>query len=578
MDNQSARCFRKRVKQMAYDILIENAKICDGSGTSAYTGSVAIESGKIVEVGAVNGRARRKIDGQDLVIAPGFIDPHTHYDAQICWDPLLTSSCWHGITTVLMGNCGVGVAPCRPADKEILAWDLVNVEALPFEVLIRGASWDWETFGDYLGLIERRGIALNAAFLVPLSALRFFVIGEEASERAARPPEIQQMARLFREAMVAGAYGFSLSMIKRHMGFQGKPLASRLAGRDELAALCHVMREMNRGVIEIALMKQIGTLADDELELLLHLARESRRPVTWLALLDMPGMGDANERILERVRPFMQQGLRIPPQVTPRPVKMYYDLRTPSLCGEMPSWRPAFNRSREEQIELYRSDQFRQQFRDDLRARRGAFFNGQWDAVTVAKVTRDKHKPLLNKSIWQIAELQHKQPVDAFLDLAVAENLELGITVQLINADEKAVAKLIRRPEVMIGLSDAGAHVSQHCEAGSPTYMLREWVYNKPVLTLEAAVKRLTSEPADFLGLRSKGRIGRGMDADLVVFDPATVGTRPLEWVNDLPGGAARLIERSQGIIWTIVGGQVAFAENEYQGVNPGQVLKPIPA
>ncbi|MBV8771532.1 MAG: amidohydrolase family protein, partial [Deltaproteobacteria bacterium] len=414
---------------MAYDLLIEHAKICDGSGAGAYEGSVAIESGRIAAVGDISGNARRKISGQDLVVAPGFIDPHTHYDAQICWDPLLTSSCWHGITTVLMGNCGVGIAPCRPADKAVVAWDLVNVEALPYEVLLEGASWDGESFGDYLASVARRGIALNAAFLVPLSALRFYVIGEQASARAATPSEIEQMAALFRAAMKAGAYGFSLSRINRHMGFQGKPLASRLAGKDELTALCHVMREMNCGVIEIALMKQIGTLADDELDLLLHLARESRRPVTWLALLDMPGMGDANERILDRVRPFMQQGLRIPPQVTPRPVKMYYDLRTPSLCGEMPSWRPAFNRSREEQITLYRSARFREQFRDDLQARRGAFFNGQWDAVTVAKVTRNEHKPLLNKSIRELAEFQHKNPIDAFLDLAIAENLELGITV-----------------------------------------------------------------------------------------------------------------------------------------------------
>src|SRR5690348_16674580 len=207
---------------MAYDIVIENAQICDGSGASVYRGSVAIQSGKIAEVGTVSGSACRKIKGQDLVVAPGFIDPHTHYDAQICWDPILTSSCWHGITTVLMGNCGVGVAPCRPADKEVVAWDLVNVEALPYEVLIRGASWEWESFGDYLACISRRGIALNAAFLVPLSALRFYVIGEEASERPARPGEIEQMARLFREAMNAGAYGFSLSIDPAAHGLSGQ--------------------------------------------------------------------------------------------------------------------------------------------------------------------------------------------------------------------------------------------------------------------------------------------------------------------------------------------------------------------
>jgi N-acyl-D-aspartate/D-glutamate deacylase len=193
----------------------------------------------------------------------------------------------------------------------------------------------------------------------------------------------------------------------------------------------------------------------------------------------------------------------------------------------------------------------------------------------VAKVSRDEHKPLLNHSIRQVAEQQGKDPVDAFLDLAIAENLELGITVQLINADNNAVAKLITLPEVMLGLSDAGAHVSQLCEAGSPTYTLREWVYNNPVMSLETAIRRLTSEPADFLELKTKGRIRAGMDADMVVFDPATVGARPLEWANDLPGGAPRLIERSQGIICSIIGGQVVFADNEYQGAMPGRILTP---
>jgi len=560
---------------MAYDLLISDAAICDGTGAPAYHGSVAVEGGRIVELGKVAGSAKRKINGNDLVVAPGFIDPHTHYDAQVCWDSLMTSSCWHGVTTVLMGNCGVGVAPCRPSEKEIVAWDLVNVEALPYEVLMKGASWEWESFGDYMNAIAKRGIVLNAAFLVPLSALRFHVVGEAASERPANAQESAKMAELFRAAMNAGAYGFSLSMIDRHMGFHGKPLASRLAGHEELAALCHVMREMKRGIIEIALLRQIGKLTDEELDLLLHLARESQRPVTWLALIDMAGLGEANEQILNRIRPHMRRGLRIPPQVSPRPIKMYYDLRTPSLCGEMPSWKPAFNRSREEQIAFYGSPAFREQFREDLKARRGAFFNGQWNAVNVARVENPANKYLLNKSIKEVAEIQGKDPVDAFLDLAIAENLDLGITVELINADANAVAKLINCPEAMIGLSDAGAHVSQHCEAGAATFMLREWVYKRGVMPLEAAIKRVTSEPADFLGLKHKGRLAVGMDADLVVFDPSTVGPRPLEWTNDLPGGAPRLIEHSQGVMYSMVAGEVIFQDNVHQGGLPGRVLRP---
>ena len=275
---------------MAYDLVIKNAQICDGSGAPTAHGSVAVTGRSIAAVGKISGAARREINADGLVLAPGFIDIHTHYDAQISWDPLLTSSCWHGVTTVLMGNCGVGVAPCRPAEREVMAWDLVNVEALPYEVLLNGVSWEWESFPEYMAAIGRRGIGLNASFLVPLSALRFYVMGEAASERAAKADEIQRMAQLFRAAMEAGAFGFSLSLIPRHIGYQGKPLASRLTSKEELSALGRVMRELKKGVIEVALVRQAGVLSDEDLDILLHLAQESQRPVTWLALIHMPDM------------------------------------------------------------------------------------------------------------------------------------------------------------------------------------------------------------------------------------------------------------------------------------------------
>ncbi len=559
---------------MAYDLLIKNAKICDGSGALAYDGAVAITGGKIAAVGKVTGTARREINADGLVLAPGFIDIHTHYDAQISWDPLLTSSCWHGVTTVLMGNCGVGVAPCRPAERTVMAWDLVNVEAMPYDVLLNGVSWEWESFPEYMAAIERRGIGLNAGFLVPLSALRFYVMGEAASERAANTDEIQRMTHVFREAMQAGAYGFSLSLIPRHIGYQGKPLASRLASKDELAALGRVMRELKKGVIELALIRKMGALSDEELDILLHLAQESQRPVTWLALIHMPDMPGTCEQMLARVRPFMEKGLSIPPQVNPRPVTQFYTLRNPFAFSEMPSWKGAFNRTVEEQIALYRSPQFREAFRDDLAAGRGLLFRGQWDRLHVTRVETERNKQFLNKSIREIAARLHKDPVDTLLDLAVEEQTALGFTVSLINADPEAVGKLITLPNVLIGLSDAGAHVDQHCEAGVPTYILHEWVHKRQVLTLEEGVRRITSELADFLGLKNKGRVAPGMDADLVLFDPTTVKPYPSEWVNDLPGGKPRLVERAEGVAYTLVGGNILFAHNQYQGGLPGRVIR----
>ena len=495
---------------MAYDLLIKNAQICDGTGAPTSHGAVAVMGNSIAAVGKVSGSARREINADGLVLTPGFIDIHTHYDAQISWDPLLTSSCWHGVTTVLMGNCGVGVAPCRPAEREVMAWDLVNVEAMPYDVLLNGVAWEWESFPEYMAAIGRRGIGLNAGFLVPLSALRFYVMGEAASERAANAGEIQRMAHLFREAMQAGAFGFSLSLIPRHIGYQGKPLASRLVSKDELAALGRVMRELKKGVIEVALVRQAGVLSDEDLEMLLHLAHESQRPVTWLALIHMPDMPGTCEQMLARVQPYMEKGLTIPPQVNPRPIRQYYTFHNPFLFSEMPSWKGAFNRTVEEQVALYRSAQFRDAFRDDLKAGRGLLFRGQWDRLHVTRVETEQNQQFLNKSLREIANQLHKDPLDVLLDLAVEENTALGVTVSIINSDPDAVGKLLTLPNVLVGLSDAGAHVDQHCEAGVPTYILHEWVRKRQVLSLEEGVRRITSELADFMGLQTRDASRRG--------------------------------------------------------------------
>src|SRR5438105_8491437 len=271
---------------MALDVLIKNGTVVDGTGTRARRADVGIADGNIVEVGALSGHARRTIDAEGLVVAPGFIDPHTHYDAQICWDGALTPSSWHGVTSVVMGNCGVGIAPCRPAAREIAMRDLVNVEAIPFEVLNAGITWDWETFPQYMDAAARRKPALNLAFLAPLTPLRHYVMGEASLERAATGAEIADIARLLAVAMDAGAFGFSSTLLNQHLGYQGRPLGCRNASREELKAYCNVLRERRKGAIEFAMTRQIAVLDAPELELLDFMLDESKRPITFMAMFD----------------------------------------------------------------------------------------------------------------------------------------------------------------------------------------------------------------------------------------------------------------------------------------------------
>jgi N-acyl-D-aspartate/D-glutamate deacylase len=556
---------------MSYDLVIKNANIVDGTGAEAQRGSVAIAGGKIVALEKALSGGKREIDARGLTLAPGFIDIHTHFDAQISWDPLLTPTCWHGVTSVLMGNCGVGVAPCRPSERSVMAWDLVNVEAMPHDVLLNGVSWEWESFPQYVGAIKRHGAALNIAMMVPLSALRFYVMGEAAGERTANAEEIETMTGLLREAIAAGAYGFSLSLAMQHIGYQGRPLANR----EELGALARVVRAAGRGVIQVNLPRdQQGLITQESYDTLEFLARESQRPVTWTPFAYVTGgPADLGERLQERIRPALQSGLRIATQTACRPVKLFTTLREPFMFASLPSWRAAFNRSAEDQIALYRNTDFRQAFREDLAAGRGTVFRGRWETVDVASPRKAENQRFLNKSIPEMAAMVNKDPVDAILDLAIDEDLETGFLMAGGNSDLSLLAKAIQLPNVMIGLSDAGAHVDQLCNAGITTYLLHEWVNKRHVLTLERAVQRVTSEPAAFFGFSNKGRIAAGFDADMVLFDPEAVRLCPQERTNDLPGGKVRIIERSEGFACTIVGGEVVFDHNEHQGVLPGRVI-----
>src|SRR5207253_230100 len=340
------------------DILVKGGSVVDGSGAPARRADIAVSNGKITEIGRISGPAKQTIDASDLVVAPGFIDPHTHYDAQICWDGALTPSSWHGVTSVVMGNCGVGIAPCRPAAREIAMRDLVNVEAIPFEVLNAGITWDWETFPQYMDAAARRKPALNLAFLAPLTPLRHYVMGEASLERAATGAEIADIARLLAVAMDAGAFGFSSTLLNQHLGYQGRPLGCRNASREELKAYCNVLRERRKGAIEFAMTRQIAVLDAPELELLEFMLDESKRPITFIAMFDRDDLPEAVRETLAKARPLIAKGAR--PQTSPLPLTREINMRNPFSFAAFPSWKRVFvDKSKGAQAGVYRDPAFR---------------------------------------------------------------------------------------------------------------------------------------------------------------------------------------------------------------------------
>jgi N-acyl-D-aspartate/D-glutamate deacylase len=559
-----------------HDLVIDNARIVDGTGAPARPGGVAVSGGRITAVGIGAGEAaRERLDARGLVLSPGFIDPHTHYDAQVAWDPLLTCSSWHGITTVVMGNCGVGVAPCRPEARETLMGDLVNVEAIPLDVMRQGIGWEWEAFGEYMDALGRRPLGINVAPLVPLTPLRHYVLGEASFDRAATPDETATLARLYGEALDAGAFGLSTTILQNHVGDQGRPLACRLASADELRALCGEMRRRSKGVIEAAITSLPDRVTDEEFATLSLLVEESGRPVTYLAVFARPGRPPgAHEEVVQRMAPLLGRA-RAVPQVSCRPLRVQFTLKNPFIFATMATWGQAFNRSEAEQRALYASAAFRTQWKEEMERRR--IFRGQWRRITVRDAAGAETLALAGKSVAEIANARGQDPADTLLDIALADGLETLFDFPVMNQDPEGVKPLVTDPRFLIGLSDGGAHVDQLCDAGYATYLLGKWVRERQALTLEEGVRRLTSEVAGFFGIPDRGVIATGKAADLVLFDPDTVDDVPPEYVRDLPGGGKRLVARALGVHATIVGGRVLYRDGAHTGAWPGTVLRNAP-
>ena len=540
-----------------YDLIIQDARIVDGTGAAEFHGSLGVRNGIIesIDRGTSKGQAAtHRIDAGGLVLAPGFVDPHTHYDAQVAWDPLLTCSPWHGVTTVVMGNCGVGVAPMRPETQEIALWDLVNVEAIPYDAMKQGIDWQWESFGEYLNAIEKRGVGINVASMVPLTPLRHYAMGAASLERAANEDEIASMQALLREALKAGAFGFSTTLINNHVGYGGHPIACRNASHEELAALARVMGEAGHGSIELALAQtDLGSLSDDEFELLELLVRESDRPVTYLALINEVGQPKSYLNAVEKLGPLLDWR-RVVPQINCQPMVRRLSMDNPFTLGNLNAFGPVFNKTPKEQLEIYSSEAFRTAAKQELETR--SIPRGMVGRLRVGEGTTEKgmRYARTRQTMDEIAAETGQHALDVLCDLTLEEGVTLPLELAFANFEHEGVANLLQDGRFLIGLSDGGAHVEQLCDAGFATHLLGRWVREREALTLEEGIRQITSAPADFWGIRGRGRLAEGNAADLVLLDPDVVIDHEPEYVHDLPGGARRYVSRAEGIEATIVG------------------------
>ena len=559
---------------MAYELVVKGGLVVDGTGAPPREADVAVSVHRIVSVGPgldASGAAR-VIDAQGLVVAPGFVDVHTHYDAQICWDPLLSCSSWHGVTTAVMGNCGFAIAPCHKEDRGAAMRTLVHVEGMSLKAMEEGIRWEFETFPEYLDAVQRFGAGVNVAAFLGHSALRLYVMGREASDRAATAREIEVMKKLVREAMAAGAIGFASSTAEPHIGDGGKPVPSRLAEFDELLALVLAMSESRRGVF----MMTVG--AKTHMDHLKQLARESGRPVIWAALFHQTDRPERTWLALAWTEEAAAEGLTVRPQISCRPLIMDFSLRNPYPFEGLPSWQKVLPRPQSEWKGVYASREFRDALKQDLTPPgKQRLFHGRWEEVRVVGTRLAECRELEGKTVAEIARLQKKDPVDAFLDIGIAEDLDTAYTAALMNTDDEALTRMLRHGHTLVSLSDAGAHQSLLCDAGYSSTLLGKWVREKNVLTLEQAVRRLTSEPAELYRIPNRGRLAPGYFADLAIFDAAKIGALPPEKVYDTPAGEARFISRCEGMKAVVVNGAVLIEDGApamKNGPWPGRLLR----
>jgi N-acyl-D-aspartate/D-glutamate deacylase len=556
------------------DLVIRGGLICDGSGLPAYRGDLGVEAGRVVAVGAVGEAGRRTIRAEGRVVAPGFIDPHTHFDAQLCWDPCAKPSLEHGVTTVVPGNCSLTMAPLRSEQRDRLVRMFRQIEDMPQAAFDQGVEWSWESFGDYLNAL-RRNLAINVAPLVGHSAIRMWVMGEEAHHRAAKPEEVAAMQRLLRGCLDAGAVGMSTSYID--VDETWSPVPSRFAEHAELEALCAVLGERGR-MLQVVPEFYDAELGLTRVDLLAELSLHHGIPTTFSPLFQSRATPELPGRVLERVSQQFARGARVWPQVQTRPIDLSFTLEARSLIfARFPGWMAALSiPDLEARKARLRDPEVRARLIRELDAREpdSPALRMDFARAVVRDVAREANRRLLGRTLGEIAAERGSTPATVILDLSLEEDLRAGFLCPNMGHDDvEKVAAMLTHPCVHIGASDAGAHVASFATYGDTGYLFSKFVRECGALRLEQAVKKLTHDTARIWGIRDRGLLHPGFAADVVVFDPDRIARGPELPAHDLPGGSFRYVRHSEGVDCVLVQGEVAWSAAEgYTDARRGQI------
>lgn len=551
-----------------HDLVIRNARIADGLGNPLAEGNLAVDGDRIAAIGAVAAAGRETMDAAGMVLAPGVIDVHTHYDAQLTWDPTASPSPALGVTTLVIGNCGFGIAP-TPADKRDQALaDLAEVEGMPLESLRAGVNWSFESFPEYLETLRRQGTYPNVAALATHSTIRAFVMGDASTKRAATAEERAAMVRLFHEAMRAGAAGLGSSSNENHRAAGGAPIGSRLADAEEYQAFAEAMAEYDHGIFMITTGNHMG------MDFITDFARRSGRPSIYAAHFYYAHEPDRGRDLMRAAEAARAEGILAYTQGSCQPLSLSFPLDAAYILKAIPPWPGTSDH--DELRRIFRDPGFRDGFRATLATpAEGRIFNGRWEWVLVTTTGRPENAELEGKTVAEIAEARGVDPLDLFFDLSLAEDFKTIFTIYILNMVEDGVEELITNDGTLISLSDGGAHNSLLCDAGYAMHLLSHWVREKGVFDLATAIRKVTSDPADVYGFVDRGRLTEGAYADMILFDPDKLRVTGMERHFDLPAGGERLLRRAPGLLGTWVNGIRVFDGENYLTPErpPGQVL-----